>query len=127
MKQRAQKVAGLRLAAIDNPGNGAGQRIGRAFIVFGRVSEEGSHVAERGEADSEDVIVVGREYGLIEQFGIEAVLQADLCGIRRSGKWMSCIAFCPCPIAARYGGTFGNLSVDGFGGVRHQLRLRRVE
>src|SRR5207253_330735 len=99
MDHRAEVVTRLRLSAADDPGHLSSDGIRRTFAILIRVLEERRYVPERREADAKHICVLRSEYNLIEQLRIEAVLDADLAGIRRARKRIRGVAFGPRPIA----------------------------
>jgi hypothetical protein len=101
LQKRSQEVSRLRPAPADHPRDLVGQGIGRPFHVLDRVPEERRHVTEGGVADTKHRGILRREHHLIEQPGIEAGSQTDLCRIRRTRKRIRRAATGPGPVTAR--------------------------
>ena len=85
MDERADEVAGLRVAHADGVIDRAGDGIRRAGAIRLRVPEERHDVARRGEADAEHQRISRRVDKIVEATGAEPVLQADARWVRSAG------------------------------------------
>ena len=123
VKDRATKERrGLRHAVADNLVDAPRDRVGGTFIVSRFVAKERDQVTRRGIADAKNQRILGRENHLIEQIGVEAVLQANPGRIRCSGKWRR-RAIRPGPVAARNRRLRAVRAIRGLRDGARELRL----
>ncbi|HWF96441.1 MAG TPA: hypothetical protein VG291_15905 [Xanthobacteraceae bacterium] len=127
MDEAAQEISRLGNPAGDRPADPVGDRIGRSRIILRGIAEEGAHIAERRESDAQDQRILGGEHHLVEQLGIEAVLEADLGRVGGSGKWMLSAAFGEGPVGGRNFGARADHASGGLGCMGGEARLLGIE
>ena len=90
------------------------ERVGGAEVILRFIAKKRCHITKRREADPEHRRILRRENDLIQELRIEAIFQANLCGVRSAGKWISRVAFGPRPVGRRHHGINGDFAVHGF-------------
>ena len=81
-------VARLRDSPYGGPLNRTRERVRRTEVIHRGVLEERSHIAKRGHTDPQDIGISCGKDDLVQERGIETVLEADLRRIGRAREWI---------------------------------------